>query len=236
MGQRFVTNFMINRSEEFVWSVTQDFFAKEGFQLTEYKGERVWKKGNGWFTGPQFMKVEYGNGQVHLEAWLKFAILPGVYCGEYGIDGARFFAVKAHLRTRVDALIRLLMQPIGMSRPQMVQPLVNNNTSAVPPMAWQGQPVPPIQPYQSIPQMPARDPKGQAVASLVLGLVGIIAWVIPLFGYPVCIIGMIMGGMGIKSSKRGLAVAGLVLCILFLVATLINSILGVLIMSGSYYL
>ncbi|MBS7175550.1 MAG: hypothetical protein KH056_05135 [Clostridiales bacterium] len=87
-----------------------------------------------------------------------------------------------------------------------------------------------------MPQMPARDPKGQAVASLVLGLVGIIAWVIPLFGYPVCIIGMIMGGMGIKSSKRGLAVAGLVLSILFLVATLINSILGVLIMSGSYYL
>lgn len=126
MGQRFVTNFMINRSEEFVWSVTQDFFAKEGFQLTEYKGERVWKKGNGWFTGPQFMKVEYGNGQVHLEAWLKFAILPGVYCGEFGIDGALFFAVKAHLRTRVDALIRLLMQPIGMSRPQMVQPPVNN--------------------------------------------------------------------------------------------------------------
>ena len=66
-----------------------------------------------------------------------------------------------------------------------------------------------------------------AVAGFVLGLCSIIAWFIPLFGYPVCICGIIFSAKGLKSQvNKGKATAGLVLSILFLVFTFFNSLIG----------
>lgn len=69
---------------------------------------------------------------------------------------------------------------------------------------------------------------GKATAGFTLGIIGIIAWILPLFGYPVNIIGIIMSSIGLKSEKRTKAIIGLVLSIIGLVLTLGNSILGVL--------
>lgn len=78
--------------------------------------------------------------------------------------------------------------------------------------------------------------KGSATAGFVLGLVSIIAWIIPLFGYPVTICGIIFSAKGLKCpSKKGMAVAGLVLSIIFLILTLINSIVGAARAVDSYY-
>jgi RNA polymerase subunit RPABC4/transcription elongation factor Spt4 len=71
-----------------------------------------------------------------------------------------------------------------------------------------------------------KDKKGFAIASLVLGLCGMIAWLLPLTGFPVTILGLIMGVLGYKSSKRGMAIAGLILSMVGLVATIINSAIG----------
>ncbi|MCD8500930.1 MAG: hypothetical protein LRY71_03685 [Bacillaceae bacterium] len=70
---------------------------------------------------------------------------------------------------------------------------------------------------------------GKAIASLVLGLVGLLAWFIPLFGYPVTITGLVLGIKGKRSKNRGIAIAGITLSTIFLVITVINSILGVII-------
>ena len=68
---------------------------------------------------------------------------------------------------------------------------------------------------------------GLSIASLVLGLIGIVAWLLPLAGYPVTIVAIVLGAKGMKQqSGRGMAIAGLVLGIVFLVLTLINSVLG----------
>lgn len=67
-----------------------------------------------------------------------------------------------------------------------------------------------------------------AVTGFVLGLVSILAWFIPLFGYPVTICGIVFSAKGLKSSKKAMAIIGLVLSILFVIVTLINSILGVI--------
>ena len=48
---------------------------------------------------------------------------------------------------------------------------------------------------------------GKATASLVLGIISLITWLIPLFGYPVSIVGLIMGFYGIKSEKKSLGTA-----------------------------
>ena len=79
---------------------------------------------------------------------------------------------------------------------------------------------------ETLVQVEGKDKKGQAITSFVLGLFGIIAWFIPIFGLPVTIVGLIMGIKGRKSSKRGLAIAGIVLCTIFLIITLINAGIG----------
>lgn len=74
-----------------------------------------------------------------------------------------------------------------------------------------------------------------AMVGFILGLVSIIAWYIPLIGVPVTICGIIFSGLGLNSSNRGKSIAGLTLSIIFLVVTLINSALGVILYSGLYY-
>lgn len=69
-----------------------------------------------------------------------------------------------------------------------------------------------------------------SLAGFILGLVSIAAWIIPLFGYPVTICGIIFSAKGLKSiNEKGKAIAGLILSITFLIASFINSIIGVII-------
>jgi len=77
-----------------------------------------------------------------------------------------------------------------------------------------------------MPEHRTQDNRGKAVAGLVLGICGLIAWFIPIIGLPVTVIGLVMGIKGLKSSGQGMAVAGIVLSSIGLVLTLINSALG----------
>lgn len=81
-------------------------------------------------------------------------------------------------------------------------------------------------------QTSATAEKKPAPVGFILGLVSIIAWFIPLFGYPVTICGIVFSAKQLKSTDSGaktMAIVGLVLSIIFLVVPLINSALGVLI-------
>ena len=66
----------------------------------------------------------------------------------------------------------------------------------------------------------------RAVASLILGLVSIVTWLVPIAGYITTILAIVFATKGRHSEKKGMATAGLVLGIIFLVVTLLNSILG----------
>jgi hypothetical protein len=67
---------------------------------------------------------------------------------------------------------------------------------------------------------------GKATASLILGIVGLLAWFIPIFGAPISITGLVLGIKGMPSANRGMAVAGIVMCIIGLVLTIINASIG----------
>lgn len=71
-------------------------------------------------------------------------------------------------------------------------------------------------------------PDGKAIASLVLGLCNLLGWCLPIIGIPCGIVGLVLGIKGLKSSKRGMAIAGVVLCSITLALTLLNSVLGVI--------
>lgn len=67
---------------------------------------------------------------------------------------------------------------------------------------------------------------GKAIASLCLGLVGLIAWLLPIVGFPVTITGLVLGFKSLNGPRRGKATAGLVLCIIGLVLTTANAAIG----------
>lgn len=75
----------------------------------------------------------------------------------------------------------------------------------------------------------------QALVGMILGFCSIIAWILPLIGFPVTIVGLIFSAFGLKSTARkGMAVTGIVLGIIFLIATLTNSCLGALLSMDIY--
>ncbi|MDR1892130.1 MAG: hypothetical protein LBQ48_03870 [Oscillospiraceae bacterium] len=81
-----------------------DYLTKEGFTYKEYEGRRVWKKGVGIMTAPQFIEVYYGETSIQLHAYLKYPILPGVYVGEMGITGFFGALPKSLLKQRVSGI------------------------------------------------------------------------------------------------------------------------------------
>lgn len=63
------------------------------------------------------------------------------------------------------------------------------------------------------------NPPQKSTASLVLGIVGCIAWLIPLIGFPVTIVGLILG-------IRRKYTVGIILNVIGLSLTLVNSAVG----------
>ena len=67
---------------------------------------------------------------------------------------------------------------------------------------------------------------GKPVVSLVLGILGLFLWIIPLFGLPATVVGLVYGVNALKRQAKGMAIAGVALCSLGLAASGINCIWG----------
>lgn len=66
-----------------------------------------------------------------------------------------------------------------------------------------------------------------AIASLVLGVINLCAWFLPICGIPLSLVGLVLGFLGMKDqSQKTLAIIGMVLCGLGLLAGCINAALG----------
>jgi len=63
--------------------------------------------------------------------------------------------------------------------------------------------------------------KTKALWSFILGLVGMIAWIIPIAGLAVQIVGLVFGIMAKDAPNKWMAIAGIVLCIIGLVASVV---------------
>lgn len=66
-------------------------------------------------------------------------------------------------------------------------------------------------------------------AALTLGIVGLFTWIIPPLGFPISIIGLILGILErlIPKQHKGRAVAGIIMCILG-IALNIGAVVGLL--------
>lgn len=75
---------------------------------------------------------------------------------------------------------------------------------------------------------------GLAIASLVLGIIGLCGCCLPIISIPIGIIGLIFSILGLRSRYRGLAIAGMVLSIITILFS-IMMILAVIVSDSSYY-
>jgi len=106
---RYLIEFQSSKTKAEIGQILDTYFANEGFKPIEYKGEHVYKKGIGLLTAPQYLLVEYGDNAVKIQAWIKNALLPGVYVGEMGLKGFVGAVPKAALRSKVDYLVKILL-------------------------------------------------------------------------------------------------------------------------------
>jgi len=74
--------------------------------------------------------------------------------------------------------------------------------------------------------MSVQEGGGKAVTSLVLGIVGMLAWLLPIIGLPVAITGLVFGVRSTNSENKGMAIAGLTLSIIGIVLSIINASIG----------
>jgi len=61
-----------------------------------------------------------------------------------------------------------------------------------------------------------------SISSVIVGAFGLVAWLIPVFGAPMILSGVILGIHGYDSKHRAIASIGLVLCLVSLILTTIQ--------------
>lgn len=66
-----------------------------------------------------------------------------------------------------------------------------------------------------------------AIVGLVISIFNLCAWLLPICGCPMAILGIVFSYMGLKSQKnKTFAMIGLVISILAIIATIINAVIG----------
>ncbi len=154
---RYVKEYRQKEDPQISFRAIHQYLTGSGFQYTNYNGENLFKKGDGWLVAPSFVKITYGPGTVRFEAWIKMAVLPGVFAGEYGYDGVVGFAVKGTIKDAGRDVEQILGGPAyALTVGQDVEP-----GQPLTPVAYQMpvqpampqpqyQPVTPVQPQMSV--------------------------------------------------------------------------------------
>lgn len=107
---RTVKEYPFYGQPEALFNAVHQYLLSEGYEYRVYDNENVFKKGKGLASGPTFIKLSFGPNAVRLEAWLKFAALPGVYAGESDLDGFVGAAVKGPLKKRFAQIEQMILQ------------------------------------------------------------------------------------------------------------------------------
>lgn len=152
---RFVQEYRLQGSPDACFQAVHQFLTREGFEYTVYEQEQVFQKGNGWVLAPTFLKVTFAPDRVRLEAWIKMALMPGVFAGEYPIEGFYGCAAKGTMKNAVKTLDRVLGGPaarIGCDSFLMGVNADMGMQTLPPQYAPQSQYAPQYVPQQAVPQ------------------------------------------------------------------------------------
>ncbi|MCM1112834.1 MAG: hypothetical protein NC399_06225 [Muribaculum sp.] len=208
---RYIQDIVLNKPDDFVNFIMNDFIQKHGFKLADWKGQPAYRAGDIMFEGYKYLIWSYQNGIFHLEAWLR-----GTFGGEWDLEGFVGCAQKGPYKNLLNQLLATLGQPLPQNTAPAPGASANgsfdqNGASPVP------NPTPAMVPVQTT------DNHTAATLSLVFGILSIVCC----WSYLLCILFAVLGfsqsRMGQGSSKAGMAKAGK-----------ICSIVGVSLMAAYY--
>ena len=89
---RFTRDLVLNKPDDFVQFIMNDFLQKNQFEMSDWKGEAAYRAGDAMVEGFKYLKWSYNGGVFHLEAWLK-----SVGGGEMDLDGFVGTLQKKHM-------------------------------------------------------------------------------------------------------------------------------------------
>lgn len=205
---RYIRDIVLNKPNDFVAFMMNDYLQKNGFSLSDWKGEPALRAGDAMLEGYKYLKWSYNGSVLHVEAWLR-----GSFGGEMGLDGFAGALMKKPFRESLEQLFVLMQQNVPMPN----QPVYDMN----------GQPVPQAVPVQTV------DNSSAATLALVFGIISLVmAFIWPLVSIIFGTLGANRARLGGGSSKAGMATAGKVLSIVGVVLAIILWILNVVLNVG----
>lgn len=199
---RYTYDLKLDKPADFVEFMMNDYLDKNGFSVSEWKKQQVYRAGDAMLEGYKYMTWNYRNGVLHVEAWLM-----GTFGREMGLKGFVGCLQKKPFKKSLENLYTLLQQDVskeqmsaagaGQAADGSIRVTTVNNTTA-------------------------------ASVSLALGIIGCIgALVIPIVGLLFGVLAVMQGRLGMGSTKAGLAKAGKILGIIACVAAVVIWVLNI---------
>lgn len=202
---RYIRDVVLNKPDDFVSFIMNDYLQKNGFTMSDWKGEPAFRAGDPMMEGYKFLKWSYVNGVLHLEAWLK-----GTFGKEWDLNGFVGIMMKKPYRENLEQLVVILQQSIP-------QPVGGANPGAA------GGPMPNVIPVQTV------DNSSQATQALVFGILSLATCWSLIISVILACLAFSRARMGAGSSKAGLATTGKILAIVGIclaIALYILSVMG----------
>lgn len=211
---RYIKDLTLNKPDDFVSFIMNDYMQKNSFEMTDYNGEICYRAGDAMVEGFKYLKWNYAGGVLHLEAWLK-----GTFNKEMDLDGFVGCLMKKPYKQSLEQLMTVLQQEL---------PTDQMNQQA---QEAQGSYTTPAQPIQ----VETVNNSKAATLALLFGILALVlAFVSPIFSIICGCLGFAQGRMGAGSSEAGKAKAGKIMSIvgmiLAVVMWVVNILLNVLLM------
>lgn len=190
---RYVASYQINRSDQYIEDVSKNYFSKAYFYPIELNGERLWERTAGMGMGPLRMRFRHANGIIHLEAWASIALLPGIYVGQLGPEGAKFAKTREVLKKCIEELmITLFHDPDYKSHATVPTEAQLQEAEK----KWQDQ----ARISQGQQELLERDAARRANKSLILGVISVLTVFLP-------IASVLCGAVGISNAVSARKIA-----------------------------
>ena len=90
-----------------VKNAIEQILSQEGFKLKDYNGEIVFKKGTGFATAMQFLKIEYSEQEIYIHGWIQMG-LGSIGGKEHDLTGTIAKIPKNNLQKRMDLIVQTI--------------------------------------------------------------------------------------------------------------------------------
>lgn len=124
---RYVHELVLNKPDDFVTFMMNDYLRKNQFSMSDWKGEPAYRAGDVMMEGYKYLKWSYVNGTLHVEAWMK-----GAFGKEMGLEGFVAALQKKPFRESLEQLYSSLQQeiPQGQESGQAIPVQTVDNSGA----------------------------------------------------------------------------------------------------------